>query len=105
MFFFYHDFVICFLAIPGLRTQCSQGRLLQVAAIKTQESQPYEAASPDEQPSNQILHRKLLQTNCERADLQRNENAKHGLHCLRRAVTFDLHWPKKIEANFKRVEA
>ena len=59
--FFNHGFAIYFLAIPGHPTQCSQGWLLQVAAIKTQESQPYEAASRDEQPSNQILHRKLLQ--------------------------------------------
>ena len=59
--FFNHGFAICFLTIPGLQTQCSQGRLLHAAAIKTQESQPYEAASRDQQPSNQILHRKLLQ--------------------------------------------
>ena len=36
--------------------------------------------------------------------------AKHWLHCLQReynciVVTFDLHWPNKFEANFKRVEA
>ena len=58
-------FAMFFLAIPGLQTQCGQGRLLQVATIITQQSQPYKAASRDEQPSNQILHRKLLkgQTN------------------------------------------
>ena len=54
-------FAICFLAIPGLQTQWGQGWLLQVATIITQESQPYEAASRDQQPANQILRRKLLQ--------------------------------------------
>ena len=89
---------------PGLQAQCGQGRLLRVATIKTQDSQPYEAASRDEQPSKQILHRKLLQAD----DSYRNENGKHWLHCLRRVVTFDWYWPywpNKFEANFKHVAA